>query len=262
MTSKLIAEIRNSAGYLILNVPDRRNALSYDMWAGIPPIIERLAADPKVRVVVLTGQGTGAFSAGADISEFDQNRATGESGQSYERVTEDAFDSLYRCAKPVVAAIRGICFGGGFALALACDLRVASDDARFCSQFIKVGIGGCDIGISYTLPRLVGASRAHDLILTARVIDAAEAERIGLVNRVVPPEELETTAEALAREIAGRAPLPVRHVKALVDRAGSEPLEAVMAGERDAQVECLGSDDHKEAVAAFVERREPRFTGR
>src|SRR6185436_9876931 len=140
MTSKLIAEIRNSAGYLILNAPDRRNALSYDMWAGIPPIIERFAADPKVRVVVLTGQGT-TFSAGADISEFDQNRASGESGASYERVTELAFDSLYRCAKPVVAAIRGICFGGGFALALACDLRLASDEARFCIPAGKLGIG-------------------------------------------------------------------------------------------------------------------------
>src|SRR3569832_1253211 len=141
MTSKLIAEIRDSAGYLNLNAPDRRNALSYDMWAGIPAIIERFAAEPRGRAVVLAGQGAGAFSAGADISEFDHNRATGESGQSYERVTEAAFDSLYRCAKPVIAAIRGSCIGGGIARALACDLRLASDVARLCVPAGKLGIG-------------------------------------------------------------------------------------------------------------------------
>src|SRR4051812_29343032 len=140
MTSKLIAEIRGSAGYLILNAPDRRNALSFEMWAGIPAIIESFAKEPKVRLVVLAGQGTGAFSAGADISEFDQNRASSETGLSYERATEAAFASLYQCAKPVVAAIRGICFGGGFALAMACDLRLASDEARFCIPAGKLGI--------------------------------------------------------------------------------------------------------------------------
>src|SRR5260221_13892727 len=120
MTSKLIAEIRGSAGYLILNAPDRRNALSFDMWAGIAPIIERFAQDPKVRVVVVTGQGSQAFCAGADISEFEHNRASDQAGTAYESATEAAIQSLYRCAKPVVAAIRGICFGGGFALALGC----------------------------------------------------------------------------------------------------------------------------------------------
>src|SRR5258708_18361539 len=129
MTSKLIAEIRGFAGYLILNAPDRRNALSFDMWAGIAPIIERFAQDPNVRVVVVTGQGSQAFCAGADISEFEHNRASDQAVTAYDNATETAIQSLYRCAKPGIAPLRGTCFGGGLALAVGLALRLPHADS-------------------------------------------------------------------------------------------------------------------------------------
>ena len=260
MTSKLIAEIRNSAGYLILNTPDRRNALSYDMWAGIPPIIERFAADPKVRVVVLTGQGTEAFSAGADISEFDQNRASGESGQGYERVTEHTFDSLYRCAKPVVAAIRGICFGGGFALALACDLRIASEEARFCVPAGKLGIG---YGQSLTaaLVKRLGAGTAADILLTAQVYSASEALARGIVQRTAAPVEFEALLARYIHMLSENAPLSLAAAKLSI-RATIENDDALRTEAEHAFATCMRSDDYKEGRKAFAAKRKPQFQGK
>jgi enoyl-CoA hydratase len=260
MTSKLIAEIRNSAGYLILNVPDRRNALSYDMWAGIPPIIERFAAEPRVRVVVLAGQGTGAFSAGADIAEFDQNRATGESGQSYERVTELAFDSLYRCAKPVVAAIRGICFGGGFALALACDLRLASDDARFCIPAGKLGIGYGN-SLTAALAKRLGPGTAADVLLSAQIYSAAEALTRGMVQRVAPPGQFDALIESYIEMLSENAPLSLAAAKLSI-RATIENDDALRREAERAFAQCMRSDDYKEGRKAFAAKRKPQFQGK
>jgi enoyl-CoA hydratase len=260
MTSKLIAEIRDSAGYLILNAPDRRNALSYDMWAGIPPIIERFAAEPRVRLVVLTGQGTGAFSAGADISEFDHNRATGESGQSYERVTEAAFDSLYRCAKPVVAAIRGVCFGGGFALALACDLRLASDEARFSVPAGKLGIG---YGNSLTgaLVRRLGAGTAADILLTAQTFSSSEALARGIVQRTAPADKFDALVASYVTMISDNAPLALAAAKIAI-RATVDDDDAARAEAEKAFAICMRSEDYKEGRKAFAAKRKPQFQGK
>ncbi|MBI1210857.1 MAG: enoyl-CoA hydratase [Alphaproteobacteria bacterium] len=260
MTSKLIAEIRDSAGYLILNAPDRRNALSYDMWAGIPPIIEGFAQEPKVRVVVLTGQGTSAFSAGADISEFDRNRATGESGQSYERVTEAAFDSLKRCPKPVIGAVRGICFGGGFALALACDLRLASDDARFCIPAGKLGIG---YGQSLTeaLVQRLGPGTAADILLTAQIYSASEALARGIVQRVTSPDRFDALLEDYIAMLSENAPLSLAAAKVAI-RASVDDDDAARGEAERAAAACMRSEDYKEGRKAFAAKRKPQFQGR
>ena len=260
MTSKLIAEIRDSAGYLILNAPDRRNALSYDMWAAIPGIIERFAQEPKVRLIILAGQGTGAFSAGADISEFDNNRANGESGQSYDRVTQAAFDSLYRCAKPVVAAIRGICFGGGFALALACDLRLASDDARFCIPAGKLGIG---YGQSLTeaLVKRLGAGTAADVLLTAQVYSAADALARGIVQRTAPADKFDALVSNYIAMLSDNAPLSATAAKVAI-RATIDNDDAARAEAERAFALCMRSEDYKEGRKAFAAKRKPQFQGR
>jgi len=260
MTSKLIAETRGSAGYLILNAPDRRNALNYEMWAGIPPIIERFAAEPKVRLVILMGQGSGAFSAGADISEFDQNRASGEAGASYERVTEAAFDSLYRCAKPVVAAIRGICFGGGLALALACDLRLASEDARFSIPAGKLGIG-YGLGLTSALTKRLGPGNAADVLLTAQAYSASEALARGIVQRIAPADQFDALVAKYVEMLSENAPLALAAAK-LAIRATIDDDDALRREADKAFAACMRSEDYKEGRKAFAAKRKPQFTGK
>jgi enoyl-CoA hydratase/carnithine racemase len=260
MTSKLIAEIRGSAGYLILNAPGRRNALDHDMWAGIPPIIERFAKEPSVRLVLLTGQGGSAFSAGADISEFDDNRANDESGQAYERATEAAFASLYQCTKPVVAAIRGICFGGGFALAMACDLRLASDDARFSIPAGKLGIG-YGLLLTEALVRRVGAATAADMLLTARIYSAAEALARGIVQRVAPAATFDALVQDILATVGENAPLSLAASKTAI-HAAVDGDEAARATAAKLFAACMRSEDYKEGRRAFAEKRKPKFEGR
>ena len=230
------------------------------MWTGIPTIIERFAQEPKVRVVVLTGQGIGAFSAGADISEFDNNRASGESGQSYERVTEAAFDSLYHCAKPVVAAIRGICFGGGFALALACDLRLASDDARFCIPAGKLGIGYGN-SLTSALVKRLGAGTAADVLLTAQVYTASEALARGIVQRTAVPEKFDALVASYVTMMSDNAPLSATAAKIAI-RATIDNDDAARAEAERAFALCMRSEDYKEGRKAFAEKRKPQFQGK
>jgi len=230
------------------------------MWAGVPAIIERFAQEPKVRVVVVAGQGIGAFSAGADISEFDNNRANSESGASYENATQAAFDSLYHCAKPVLAAIRGICFGGGFALALACDLRLASEDARFCIPAGKLGIG-YGLKLSEALVRRLGAGTAADILLTAQTYSATEAQSRGIVQRVAPPNAFDALIENYVAMISENAPLSLA--------ASKVAIRATVDGDNEARTRaaklfaaCMKSEDYKEGRRAFAEKRKPQFQGK
>lgn len=230
------------------------------MWAGIPAIIERFAQEPKVRVVVVTGQGVGAFSAGADISEFDNNRTNSETGASYESATQAAFDSLYHCAKPVLAAIRGTCFGGGFALTLACDLRLASEDARFCIPAGKLGIG-YGLKLSEALVRRLGAGTAADILLTAQTYSAAEAQSRGIVQRVASQSTFDALIENYVAMIGENAPLSLA--------ASKTAIRATVDDDNDARAKaaklfaaCMKSDDYKEGRRAFAEKRKPQFQGK
>jgi enoyl-CoA hydratase len=257
----IAVDVADGVAVISLSRPEKRNAMNAAMFAELGDAAAEASGDPEVRVVLVRGEGP-SFCAGIDLAALgDLAGAGGDGMREFVEVAQRPFRLLASMPKPTIAAVQGHALGAGLQLALACDLRVAAEGASL--GILEVGFGIVpDLGGNHRLAALVGPSRAKELIWTARRIDAAEAERLGAVNRVVPPEDLEREARALASTLAGRAPIPVRHVKALVDLAGHEPLGRVMAAEAEAQAECLASEDHREAVAASFERREPRFGGR
>jgi enoyl-CoA hydratase len=237
---------------------EKRNALNATVRAELVAAVSRLAADDEVRVLVLTGAGDRAFVAGADIGEF-ASRTPLE--QRAAMAPPRVFEALADCPKPVIAMINGFALGGGCELALACDLRIAAEGARLGQPEINLGIipGG---GGTQRLPRVVGAGQAMRLILTGELIDAAEALRIGLVDMVYPAAELRERVLELARTMARRSPVALAMAKAAVRAAAEMPMAAGLAYEKELFVTCFASDDRTEGVAAFLEKREPRFRGR
>lgn len=254
-----VLSLEGAVATIAIHNPAKRNAIDLEMWKALPRIVAAMEADERVRVIVLRGEGAGAFASGADISEFETVRADAAGGRLYEAANEAAFRAVAHCAKPVIAMIRGFCLGGGFGLALACDLRVASDTAMFGIPAAKLGVG-YPPGAMRLVTAAVGGPAARDLFYTARRIGAAEAERLGVVQRVVPDGELEAAAMALAQEIARNAPLTIRAAKAAIDEAlgiahpGTDPVVLADA--------CFDSADAVEGRRAFLEKRAPLFTGR
>jgi enoyl-CoA hydratase/carnithine racemase len=258
MTSKLIAEIRGSAGYVVLNAPQRRNALSLDMWQGLPELVARFDADPAVRCIVVTGAGTEAFAAGADISEFEDHRATAEAGKTYDLATHEATASIAGCAKPVVAAVRGFCFGGGMALAMACDLRIAADDAKFCIPAAKLGVGYGYEGTAALVARL-GPAVATEVLFTARTFSAHEALMKGIIHALSPVADFDNVVKGYVASLATNAPLTIKAAKSTI-RAIASGKDRDMA-ERNIAA-CMASEDYREGRQAFLEKRKPNFQGR
>lgn len=259
MTSKLIAESRGSAGYLVLNAPERRNALSLDMWEAIPGLVEAFAQNTHIRSIVITGAGHEAFAAGADISEFDALRATPDSAQRYDAATHAATVSIARCAKPVIAAVRGICFGGGMALAMACDLRLASDCAKFCIPAAKLGVGYSVNGVADLVAKL-GPAVTTELLFTGRTYDAREALALGIVQAVGKTGEFDVLVERYVAMLAENAPLTIAAAKSAVAAVVSGANHARLIAE-DRVAACMKSADYREGRAAFLEKRKPRFQG-
>ena len=247
---------------ITLNRPEQLNAITFELVDELHAALDELDRDNSCRVVVLTGAGRG-FCSGLDLKSIGpSSMSAGISGaragmRSQEHIA-NLVPHLRRIQQPVIAAINGVAYGGGLALACACDLRIAAESARMCVQFIKVGIGGCDIGISYTLPRLVGVSRAHDLILTARAFDAAEAERIGLVSRVVPDGAVLDAALETAETLCSYTPFGVVMTKQVMWANVDAPnVEAAIHMENRTQILASTTGDVAEAAAAFTERRPP-----
>ncbi len=245
---------------LTLNRPEKLNALSFDVVEELHGALDELAADNSSRVVVLTGAGRG-FCSGLDLTAIGPSpAAAGLSGprsgmRSQERIAELPL-KLRRLHQPVIAAVNGPAYGGGFALALACDVRVAAASARFCVQFIKVGVGGCDIGISYTLPRLIGAARAFELMLTAREVDAAQALELGVVTDVVPDGLVVDRAMELAELMCGYTPFGVEMTKQVMwANLDAANLEAALHLENRTQILAGTGGGIMEAAAAFVDRK-------
>jgi len=236
------------------------NALSSALLAELETELDRLDNDPAIRAIVLTGAGERAFVAGADIKEFPALREA-DDGTGPARRLHRVGHRLDISSTPSIAAIRGFCLGGGLELACACDLRLCADDARLGQPEIKLGLipGG---GGTQRLPRLVGPGRAQYLNLTGEQIDAETAARWGLVERVVPAAELLPAALELARTIASYSPFAVATLRELARTTRDLPLEEGLRREGDAFLRCLRSEDGGEGVAAFIEKREPRFTGR
>jgi enoyl-CoA hydratase len=263
MTDVLVERPRPEVAVVTLNRPDSLNALTFPLVDELHATLDALDADNSCRVVVLTGAGRG-FCAGLDLKEIGpSSRSEGIStgaraGMRSQEHIAALVPKLRSIQQPVIAAINGPAYGGGLALACACDLRVVAASARLCVQFIKVGIGGCDIGISYTLPRLVGVSRAHDLILTARMIDATEAERIGLVSRVVPDGSALDAALEIADTLCSYSPFGVVMTKQVMwANVDASNVEAAIHLENRTQILASTTGDVMEAAAAFAEGRAP-----
>jgi enoyl-CoA hydratase len=259
---KMLMEKDGPLGWIIFNQPEKRNAVSQEMWAMVPDLVRDLEADDDIRVIILRGAGDQAFVAGADISQFKDRRRNMDDEIEYRRISGRGSQSLTSIQKPLLAMIQGYCVGGGVGIALNCDLRIASDDARFGIPAARLGLGYHYDGID-KLMHLVGPSNVLDIFFSARTdFSAVEALRMGLVNHVVPRAELESFTRQYALRIATNAPLTQRTAKATV-RELLRPAEQRDLAKLDKMLtECFNSEDYQEGMRAFSEKRRPVFKGR
>jgi 2-(1,2-epoxy-1,2-dihydrophenyl)acetyl-CoA isomerase len=258
----IIYEEKGGIATMTLNRPDKMNAFSTGMRESMYRVVEHISQDKRVRVLIITGAGR-AFCSGADVQTLagNANRPTNQqrpAEMGSERLSVHVL--IQKCQKPIIAAINGVAAGAGLDLAMACDIRIASDKARFAELYIRRGIFPVEGGI-YLLPRLVGVGRACELIWTGDMIDATEAASIGLVTRVVPHEELEIATKELAEKLAKAAPLAIQRSKQAIYSGLNMDFESSMKYIQPLMREILQSKDHKEGTQAFLEKREPVFRG-
>jgi enoyl-CoA hydratase/carnithine racemase len=246
-------------GYVVLANPARRNAISANMWHAFPLVVAELSEDASIRCIVLRGEGDIAFAAGADISEFENNRANEDGVRSYEAATAAAHAALENTPKPVIAQIRGFCIGGGLAVALSCDLRYCAADSQFAIPAARLGLG-YGIHGHRRLVATVGHANAREVMFSARRYDAASAQQLGLVNRVLPVAELDSYVRALALDLAANAPLTQAASKAAINAAIAEHGDYEQCAAMITR--CMQSADYREGRTAFMEKRKPKFEGR
>lgn len=258
---KMLASKQDGIGFVTFNQPEKRNAMSMEMWLGLGEILDEFEADSSVSVVVMSGAGDKAFVSGADISQFEKNRSNADGQKEYNRQTSVGREKFHKFQKPVIAKIRGFCMGGGLAIAMATDLRIAATDGQF-------GIPAARLSIAYgpdsvqTLIDLVGPAHARMILYTARRIDAKEAERIGLINQCVAIEDLDRTVMEYAQNIAENAPLSVRASKITINELMKDESKRNMAAIKEISDICFNSADYKEGRTAFMEKRRPKFVGK
>lgn len=258
--ARVNAEAAGPVGWITFDNQARRNAMTLAMWQGLADAIDRFSEDPAIRVIVLRGAGDKAFVAGADISEFDALRNSAEGAARYNAIAECADQALYQCPKPTIAAIRGACVGGGMGIAMACDLRIAAQGARFGITAARLGLGYGATGVAKLVDAL-GPSSAAEILFTGSVFEAEQARDLGILRQIVPAAELDATVNALALRIAEAAPLTVRAAKAAIRAAQERPVE--QSSEVTKMIEaCFDSADYSEGRRAFAEKRRPVFEGR
>jgi len=253
-------EQANSVATITLNRPERLNALTFEVYRELTDTFAALRNAEDVRVVVITGTGR-AFCSGGDVHDiigelFQQNM---EGLLAFTRMTCELVANIRSLPKPVIASLNGTTAGAGACIALASDIRLASDDARIAFLFVKVGLSGADMGAAYLLPRVVGLTKATELLYTGDFISAAEAERIGLYNRVVPPDQLEATTTEFAVRLAKGPGFALAKTKEMLNRELDMNLETALECEAQAQAICMQHPDYREAYEAFVAKREPKF---
>jgi enoyl-CoA hydratase/carnithine racemase len=256
----MIGRIEGPIGWLVFNNPERRNAVSSEMWAAMATIMETFEADPAVRVIVLRGAGDKAFVSGADISQFEKQRSSPETRAQYDAISGRAQKLLGNSSKPTIAMIQGYCIGGGLGVAVTCDLRIAATGSKFGVPAARLGLGYGAAGVK-TLLDLVGPAYTREIFYTARHFTADEAKAMGLVNRVVPEVELEECVRGYCETIADNAPLTILALK----RTVTELLRSSTASDHELcdrlVAECFASQDFIEGRRAFMEKRRPVFRG-
>ncbi|MEM9392765.1 MAG: enoyl-CoA hydratase [Pseudomonadota bacterium] len=260
MTDKILTEQDGEIARIIFNQPEKRNAVSLEMWQAVERAVARFAEDPEVRILILSGAGGKAFVSGADVSKFESERATADGVAHYNATTKRVYDMIEAFSKPTIAQIDGFCVGGGVALALCCDLRICGEGSQFAVPAAKLGLGYAFPGIK-RLVDVVGPAFAKEIFFTARRFTAEEARIMGLVNRVVPDDKVGDVALETAKMISANAPMTVASVKYIIGQTVTPESERDLA-ECDARVKaCFDSADYIEGRRAFLEKRKPQFVG-
>jgi len=259
-SDKIVTNKEGRVGYLIFNNPERHNAVSLEMWEKVARVLKDFEQDKEIGVVVLTGTGGKAFVSGADISKFEDERATLEAVDRYNDAVENIYSSVHAFPKPTVAMIRGYCIGGGLGLAVSCDIRIAADHSRFSLPAAKLGLG-YGFPAAKRLVDVVGPSFAKEIFFTARQFDVQEAHAMQLVNRVVPDADIEGYVKEFAETIAANAPLTVNSVKFIVGEVMKDERERNLARCAELVKKCFASADYAEGRKAFMEKRKPVFVG-
>jgi len=257
----IIVERDGYAAYLILNNEAKHNALSLEMFDAIRKTLRELSADDEVRVLIVRGAGSKAFAAGADISQFESQRATPEQIEAYVARSEPAYADVYEFPKPTIAMIRGWCVGGGFALAAACDVRLCDDTAKFCNPSGRVAVGWGASGIRRVL-NVIGPSHTKEMVFTARNYTPEQAQRMGFVNEIYPSDTIESATREYAARVASLAPLTLSSVKRIVGELLRDDDARDEALCRSLYMRCYTSADYVEGRRAFMEKRKPNFVGR
>jgi enoyl-CoA hydratase/carnithine racemase len=245
---------------LVIEQPDKLNAMTFEMWASLPALVARAEADRSVRAIIVTGAGERAFCAGADISQFSEKRDSSHAMTAYDDAFAQGCAALAGAGKPSIAIIRGVCFGGGFGLAMSCDLRLARDDSRFRIPAARLGLGYAYEGVRMLVTKL-GMGPTTDLLLSARIVAAEEALRLGIVNMFWNAESFEQEVAAYLSGISSNAPLTLSAVKRAMIELARPEAERDVASVEAAIAACFASADYLEGQQAFKDKREPVFSG-
>ncbi len=263
MSGPAVIRYKDAAGiaWLTIDHPAKMNAMTYEMWASLPALVSRAMNDPEIRFIAVQGGGDKAFSSGADISQFSTHRTEAETSNVYGRAVDAGMKALLEAEKPTIAIIRGTCFGGGCALALTCDLRIATTDSTFRIPAARLGLGYAYDHVAMLVNKL-GASAATEVLFAAHVLDAQEANRIGIAHRIWPRGIFESEAGAYLAAIVSNAPLTLRAIKKTLSELGKPENQRDRARAEAMITACFGSADYREGQSAFLEKREPIFRGK
>jgi 2-(1,2-epoxy-1,2-dihydrophenyl)acetyl-CoA isomerase len=257
----IITHVQDRIATLTFNRPDKLNALNAELLTGSMDALRSWSVDPKIGAIVVTGTGR-AFCAGGDVSAMAQAAEQSlEQNIDRLRTSQELSWLLYNVPKVTIASVNGFAMGAGLGICLACDLRIASDQAKFGTAYSKVGFGG-DFGTTWLLTHYVGAPKAKELLFLADAIDAAEAHQLGLVNRVVSHDQLQSETDSIAARIASGPLTSYRYMKANINLATHTDFRTLLDREAETHLRCGQTEDHKEGVRAFLEKRTPKFTGR